>query len=148
MLCSYVIFKTYQNEINSPCRYKIFHENRTRIIILLYMSIIRTLSIFILAGICEIGGGYPIWLWLKEGKSPWYGLLGGIILALYSVVATWQTKNFIKVYVTTYGGIFIVLSLLWVYKASSYLPHKYEIIGASIALFKSLYYFVCSRILK
>ncbi|WP_410493487.1 hypothetical protein [Chryseobacterium sp.] len=27
---------------------------------------------FILAGFCEIGGGY--WFWLKEGKLVWYGV--------------------------------------------------------------------------
>jgi hypothetical protein len=36
-----------------------------------------------LAGLCEIGGGYLVWLWLREGKSLWYGMLGAIILILY-----------------------------------------------------------------
>ncbi|MEJ7448152.1 hypothetical protein WL543_12315, partial [Staphylococcus epidermidis] len=27
--------------------------------------------IFILAGLCEIGGGYLIWLWLREGQPSW-----------------------------------------------------------------------------
>jgi small multidrug resistance family-3 protein len=26
---------------------------------------------FLLAGLCEIGGGYLVWLWLREGKSLW-----------------------------------------------------------------------------
>jgi len=52
------------------------------------LLILKSIPIFILAGLCEIGGGNLIWLWLKEGKPIWYGLLGGFILALYGVVAT------------------------------------------------------------
>lgn len=97
------------------------------------MTIVRSVLIFILAGICEIGGGYLVWLWLKEEKPIWYGVLGGLILALYGVVATLQTSNFAKVY-ATYGGFFIVLSLLWAYKFDKYIPTKYDIIGVLIAL--------------
>ena len=35
------------------------------------MLILRTILVFILAGICEIGGGYLVWLSVKEGKSVW-----------------------------------------------------------------------------
>ena len=97
------------------------------------MIIIKSVSIFVLAGLCEIGGGYLVWLWLKEGNPLWYGLLGGLILALYGVVATLQTSNFAKVY-ATYGGFFIFLSLIWAYKFDKYSPTKYDIIGALIPL--------------
>ncbi len=60
------------------------------------MPVIKSIFIFILAEFCEIGGGYLVWLWLKEEKPMWYGLLGGLILALYGVVATLQTLNFAK----------------------------------------------------
>jgi small multidrug resistance family-3 protein len=97
------------------------------------MAVVKTISIFILAGLCEIGGGYLVWLWIKEGKPLWYGILGGMILALYGAVATLQPSNFAKVY-ATYGGFFIVLSLLWAYKFDKYSPTKYDVIGALIAL--------------
>ncbi|HTB53019.1 MAG TPA: YnfA family protein [Ferruginibacter sp.] len=97
------------------------------------MAIIRSLLIFILAGLCEIGGGYLIWQWLKNDKPLWYGIMGGIILAAYGIVATWQTAGFGRVY-ATYGGIFIVLALLWAWKVDNFKPDKYDIIGAVIAL--------------
>ncbi len=97
------------------------------------MAIIRSLLIFILAGLCEIGGGYLIWLWLKEGKPGWYGIPGAVILAVYGIVATWQTANFGRVY-AAYGGIFIVLALLWAWKVDGFKPDRYDIIGAAIAL--------------
>ena len=97
------------------------------------LTIIKSFVLFLLAGLFEIGGGYLVWLWLKDGKPFWYGILGGFILALYGVVATLQTSNFGRVY-ATYGGIFIVMSLLWAYKVDNYLPDKYDLIGAGIAL--------------
>jgi small multidrug resistance family-3 protein len=80
------------------------------------MSIVKSLSLFTLAGLCEIGGGYLIWLWFKEDRSIWYGISGACLLALYGVVATYQTASFGRVY-ATYGGVFIILSLLWAWKS-------------------------------
>jgi small multidrug resistance family-3 protein len=95
------------------------------------MAILKSLSIFILAGLCEIGGGYLVWQCLKEDKPWWYGVCGGLILALYGVVATWQTNNFGRVY-ATYGGIFIVMALLWVLlficRANKQQLHHHQII--------------------
>ncbi len=97
------------------------------------MLIIKTILIFILAGICEIGGGYLVWLSVKGGRPLWYGILGGGILILYGLVATLQTANFAKVY-ATYGGFFIALSLVWACAFDKYTPTKYDIIGALIAI--------------
>lgn len=97
------------------------------------MGILRSLSLFVLAGLCEIGGGYLVWLWLKENKPLWFGILGAAVLILYGIVATWQTANFGRVY-ATYGGIFIVMALLWAWKVDGFKPDKYDILGAIIAL--------------
>ncbi|WP_291129064.1 YnfA family protein, partial [Dysgonomonas sp. UBA7698] len=97
------------------------------------MDILRSVFIFILAGICEIGGGYLIWLSIREDKPLWYGILGGAIMIAYGIVATFQESNFAKVY-ATYGGFFIVLSLLWAFVFDKYIPTKYDIIGALVAL--------------
>lgn len=97
------------------------------------MEIIKSIPIFLLAGLCEIGGGYLIWMWLKDGKPWWYGLAGAVALVSYGIVATWQTSNFARVY-ATYGGIFIVMSILWAMKFDNFRPDKYDIAGALIAL--------------
>lgn len=93
----------------------------------------KTILIFILAGLCEIGGGYLIWMAMREGKSPWYAAVGGIILILYGFIATLQPSNFARVY-AAYGGFFIVLSLLWAWKFDQFIPDKFDVIGAIIVL--------------
>lgn len=97
------------------------------------MNILKSLSVFVIAGLCEIGGGYLIWLWLKADKPLWYGIAGGIILALYGVVATWQSADFGRVY-AAYGGIFILMALMWAWKVDGFKPDKYDIAGAIIAM--------------
>ncbi|MEB3102997.1 YnfA family protein [Ferviditalea candida] len=90
--------------------------------------------IFILAGLAEIGGGYLIWLWLREGKSFWLGGVGGILLALYGVIATFQSfPAFGRVY-AAYGGVFIVLSVLWGWGIDKKTPDLYDWIGAAICV--------------
>jgi len=96
-------------------------------------TVVKSFAIFMLAGLCEIGGGYLIWLWVKEDKPLWYGVLGGLILAFYGVVATWQPTGFGRVY-ATYGGIFIAMSLLWAWYVDGFRPDKYDVLGAVIAL--------------
>lgn len=97
------------------------------------MGIARSLLVFVMAGICEIGGGYLVWLWIKESKPLYYGIIGLVILGLYGIVATLQPSNFGRVY-ATYGGIFIVMSLLWAWRIDGFKPDRYDIIGAVIAL--------------
>jgi hypothetical protein len=59
---------------------------------------LKSIFYFILAGLCEIGGGYLVWLWLREDKSLWYGAVGAIVLVLYGVVPTMQPAHFGRVY--------------------------------------------------
>ena len=99
------------------------------------MSIISSLSFFFLAGLCEIGGGYLIWRWLREGQSVWWAVIGAVVLICYGVIPTLQpqTANFGRVY-AAYGGVFIVMSILWGHFIDKVKPDKFDLIGAAISL--------------
>lgn len=92
-----------------------------------------SLTLFFLAALLEIGGGYLVWLWLRENKGAFFGLMGAITLAIYGIIPTLQDAHFGRVY-AAYGGIFIVSSLLWGAIVDKKNPDRYEIIGALIAL--------------
>ncbi len=96
---------------------------------------IKSIFYFLLVGVFEIGGGYLIWLWLRQGKSLIYGIIGALVLILYGIIPTLQPENsnFGRVY-ATYGGIFIVLSILWGWKVDNIIPDKFDLIGGFIAL--------------
>jgi len=97
------------------------------------MLITKSVFYFLLAGLCEIGGGYLVWLWLREGKSIMLAALGGIVLVLYGVIPTLQPANFGRVY-AAYGGVFVVLSILWGWQIDKILPDRFDIIGGTVAL--------------
>ncbi|OXS75728.1 YnfA family protein [Domibacillus enclensis] len=90
--------------------------------------------LFLLAGLAEIGGGYLIWLWLREGKPFTWGIAGGVALVLYGIIATLQTfPSFGRVY-AAYGGVFIVLSVLWGWGVDKKTPDLYDWAGAAICI--------------
>lgn len=97
------------------------------------METIKSILYFLLAGICEIGGGYLVWLWVREGKSIWLAALGGIILVLYGLIPTLQPANFGRVY-AAYGGVFIVLSIFWGWYVDKVKPDRFDLIGGFVAL--------------
>lgn len=97
-------------------------------------SVLRAVFLFLLAGLAEIGGGWLIWQWLREGRGILLGVLGGIVLIAYGVIPTWQTESaFGRVY-AAYGGVFIVLSILWGWIIDGWQPDRYDLFGAAIAL--------------
>lgn len=106
--------------------------------------VIITLALFFAAAIFEIGGGYLVWRWLRDGKGILFGLLGGIILFIYGVIPTLQPAHFGRVY-AAYGGIFIVSSILWGAIVDKKQPDRYEIIGAIMALIGVLIIFYIPR---
>ena len=97
------------------------------------MTTIFSLLVFVLSGLCEIGGGYLIWLWLREGKSIWLAIVGAILLTTYGFVATLQPANFGRAY-AAYGGIFIMLSILWGWRIDNVAPDRLDWVGATIIL--------------
>jgi len=97
------------------------------------MQIVTSFLYFVIAGLCEIGGGYLIWLTLREGKSFWLAIVGALVLVLYGVIPTLQPAHFGRVY-AAYGGVFIVLSLLWGWQVDKVRPDRADIIGGVIAL--------------
>ncbi|MEK6803852.1 MAG: YnfA family protein [Nitrospirota bacterium] len=97
------------------------------------MSVPLSISLFVIAGLCEIGGSYLVWLWLREGKPFGYAAAGAMLLILYGVIPTLQTAHFGRVY-AAYGGMFIVLSLLWGWGTDGTRPDRFDMVGAVICM--------------
>ena len=96
------------------------------------MSVVGAL--FVLAGLCEIGGGYLIWDHVRQGRPLAWALLGTALLALYSVVAALQPIGaFGRVY-AAYGGVFVALSLAWDVLVGGFRPDKYDVLGGLVVV--------------
>ena len=109
-----------------------------------YTLIIFTFLLFVIAAFAEIGGGYLVWKWLKEKRAITFGLIGGLVLFLYGIVPTFQPSNFGRVY-AAYGGIFVIMAIIWGLLIDKKRPDKYEIMGGIIVLSGALIIFYFPR---
>jgi small multidrug resistance family-3 protein len=107
-------------------------------------TIIRSVVFFVLAGLCEIGGGYLVWIALKNKQPLWVGIFGAILLAVYGAVATFQPSSFGRTY-AAYGGIFVIMAILWGWKIDKIKPDLYDIVGAAIILIGTIVIFYAPR---
>ncbi|MEV7555425.1 YnfA family protein [Amycolatopsis sp. NPDC089917] len=96
--------------------------------------IFRSIALFALAALLEIGGAWLIWQGVREHRGYlWIGV-GVVALGLYGFVATLQPDaNFGRI-LAAYGGVFVAGSLAWGMVADGYRPDRYDVIGALICL--------------
>lgn len=97
-------------------------------------TIIWSGLLFGLAGLAEIGGGWLIWQVVREHAAWFLALAGGLVLLLYGFIPTLQPVNqFGRVY-AAYGGLFIILALLWGWVVDRQAPDRWDVVGAGVCL--------------
>ncbi len=74
-----------------------------------------------------------MWLWLREDRGLIFAFSGAIVLFLYGIVPTFQRSYFHRIY-ATYGGIFVVMSLLWGWIFDKIPPDTHDLIGSLVIL--------------
>lgn len=96
--------------------------------------ILRSLLLFGLAAVAEIGGAWLVWQGLREHRGwLWVGA-GFIALGLYGVVATLQPDAHFGRILAAYGGVFVVGSIAWGMAMDGYRPDRWDIAGAALCL--------------
>lgn len=96
--------------------------------------ILRSLLLFGLAAVAEIGGAWLVWQGLREHRGwLWVGA-GFIALGLYGVVATLQPDAHFGRILAAYGGVFVVGSIAWGMAMDGYRPDSWDIAGAALCL--------------
>src|SRR5689334_18542664 len=95
----------------------------------------RSIPLFLLAGLLEIGGGYLVWLALRRGAHPLVAAAGFVALALYGVVPVLQPSQhpFGRIY-AAYGAAFIVCSVVWGWAVDRARPDGRDLLGAAVCL--------------
>lgn len=98
------------------------------------MVVARSVALFALAALFEIGGAWLVWQGIREHKG-WIWVGAGVIaLGLYGVVATWQHDDNFGRILAAYGGIFVAGSIAWGMVADGYRPDRWDAIGALVCL--------------
>jgi small multidrug resistance family-3 protein len=98
------------------------------------MTIARSLVLFAVAALAEIGGAWLIWQGVREHRGLiWVGA-GVAALGLYGIVATLQPDAHFGRILAAYGGIFVAGSLAWGVIVDKFRPDRYDITGAVVCL--------------
>jgi small multidrug resistance family-3 protein len=98
------------------------------------MIVARTLALFVLAAVAEIGGAWLVWQGVREHRGIAYVLGGIAALAGYGFVATLQADGHFGRILAAYGGIFVAGSLAWGAVADGFRPDRYDLLGAAICV--------------
>jgi small multidrug resistance family-3 protein len=98
------------------------------------MGVLRSIGLFVIAAVAEIGGAWLVWQGVREQRGIiWIGA-GIAALAAYGFVATFQEDpNFGRV-LAAYGGVFVAGSLAWGVIMDGFRPDRFDLIGAGICL--------------
>lgn len=93
-----------------------------------------TALVYILAALAEIGGCFAFWAWLRLGKSPLWVAPGLVSLALFAWLLTLVPTDAAGRAYAAYGGVYIAMSLLWLWAVEGTRPDRWDLGGVALCL--------------
>jgi small multidrug resistance family-3 protein len=98
------------------------------------MTALRSIALFGLAALAEIGGAWLVWQGVREHRGLLWVVGGVLALGAYGFVATFQPDpNFGRI-LAAYGGVFVAGSLLWGVLLDGFRPDRWDLAGALVCL--------------
>lgn len=94
----------------------------------------KTIAVYGLAALAEIGGCFAFWAWARLGKSVWWLAPGVVSLIAFAWLLTLvETEAAGRAY-AAYGGIYILSSLGWLWAVEGLRPDRWDVGGAVVCL--------------
>ncbi len=98
------------------------------------MTVLRSVALFLLAALAEIGGAWLVWQGVREHRGLLFAGAGVLALGAYGFVATLQPDpNFGRI-LAAYGGVFVAGSLVWGMLVDGFQPDRWDLLGAALCL--------------
>lgn len=98
------------------------------------MTVAKSIALFVLTALFEIGGAWLVWQSIREHRGWMWAGWGMIALGAYGFVATLQPDAHFGRVLAAYGGVFVAGSLLWGMSFDGFRPDRWDVAGASICL--------------
>lgn len=92
------------------------------------------LLVFLGSAVAEIAGCFAFWAWLRMGKSVWWLVPGILSLALFAYLLTLVDAEHAGRSYATYGGIYIVAAVMWLWVVEGVRPDRWDVLGSAICL--------------
>lgn len=98
------------------------------------MTVARSILLFLLAAVAEIGGAWLVWQGVREHRGVAFMAAGVVALGAYGFVATLQPDADFGRILAAYGGVFVAGSLLWGMVVDGFRPDRFDLWGAGLCL--------------
>jgi small multidrug resistance family-3 protein len=93
-----------------------------------------TFVLFVLAALAEIAGCFAFWAWLRLDRSPLWLVPGIASLCLFAFLLTRIEADYAGRSFAAYGGVYIAVSLGWLWAVEGARPDRWDMIGAAVCL--------------
>ena len=97
------------------------------------MEAARVFALFVVTAIAEIVGCYLPYLWLKRDGSILLLAPAAVALAAFVWLLTLHPHAAGRTY-AAYGGIYIVVALVWLLTVERIIPDRWDLIGGAVTL--------------
>jgi len=98
------------------------------------VNVVRSLLLFTLAALAEIGGAWLVWQGVREHRGILWMAGGVLALGVYGFVATLQPDSHFGRILAAYGGVFVAGSLAWGVVMDGFRPDRWDLAGAALCL--------------
>jgi small multidrug resistance family-3 protein len=98
------------------------------------MTVLRSVALFLLAALAEIGGAWLVWQGVREHRGLLFAGAGVLALGAYGFVATLQPDPHFGRILAAYGGVFVAGSLGWGMLVDGFQPDRWDLLGAALCL--------------
>jgi small multidrug resistance family-3 protein len=89
--------------------------------------------LFVVTAVAEIVGCFLPYLWLRKGGPPWLLLPSAVALSAFAWLLTLHPTGAGRTY-AAYGGVYIGVSVLWLWLVEGQLPTRWDLIGAGFCI--------------
>lgn len=90
--------------------------------------------IFFAAAVLEIAGCFAFWMWSRQGQSALWLLPGIVALVAFAWLLTKVDVEHAGRIYAIYGGIYIVVSLGWLWVVEGARPDRWDVLGSLVCL--------------
>ena len=94
----------------------------------------KSMIVYVLAALAEIGGCFAVWAWLRLDRHPIWLVPGAVALMLFAYLLTRVDSLAAGRAYAAYGGVYIAASLAWLWAVEGLRPDRWDLGGATLCL--------------
>lgn len=94
---------------------------------------LKTIGLFIFTALAEIIGCYLPYLLVTQNRSAWLLIPSALSLGLFAWLLTLHPSAAGRIY-AAYGGVYISVSIFWLWAVDGIKPTNWDFLGAGVAL--------------